>query len=96
MKVAGNGQVLKQLPPSQSFQVSASGSTILFQDWEILSVLWTYPTNKILLIQMWIVARETKALKQADELILQILPVPNDYLELSRIMPITTNPAPIA
>ena len=27
---------------------------------------WTYPTNKILLIQMWIVAREIKALKQAE------------------------------
>ena len=28
--------------------------------------MWTYPSNKILLIQIWIVAGEIKALKQAE------------------------------
>ena len=37
--IDANGQLLKQLPPSQSFQVSVINSTILFQNWEIPSVL---------------------------------------------------------
>ena len=41
----GNGQRLEQLPPSQAFQVSASGSSIAFQEVQIPSALWIEPSK---------------------------------------------------
>ncbi len=40
-----NGQRLEQLPPSQAFQVSASGSSIAFQEVQIPSALWIEPSK---------------------------------------------------
>ena len=41
----GRGQVLGRLPPSQAVQVNVSGSTILFQDWQIPSLLLLEPSD---------------------------------------------------
>ena len=41
----GNRQSLKPLSPGQSFQISVSNSTILFQNWQIPSLLWIEPTE---------------------------------------------------
>ncbi len=41
----GNGQRLEQLPPSQTFQVSASNSSIAFQEVQIPSALWIEPSK---------------------------------------------------
>ncbi len=41
----GNRQSLDSLSPSQSFQISASDSNILFQDWQLPSPLWIEPTD---------------------------------------------------
>ncbi len=43
--INGNGQRLEQLPSSQSFQASASNSNILFQDWQLPSMMWIEPTD---------------------------------------------------
>lgn len=43
--IDGNGQRLEQLPPSQAFQVSASGSSIAFQEVQIPSALWIEPSK---------------------------------------------------
>jgi len=43
--IDGNGQRLEQLPPSQAFQVSASSSSIAFQEVQIPSALWIEPTD---------------------------------------------------
>ncbi len=43
--IDGNGQRLEQLPPSQAFQVSASSSSITFQEVQIPSALWIEPTD---------------------------------------------------
>ncbi|WP_339376741.1 SpoIID/LytB domain-containing protein [Chlorogloea sp. CCALA 695] len=43
--IDGNRQSLEPLSPGQSFQVSASNSTILFQNWQIPSLLWIEPTD---------------------------------------------------
>jgi peptidoglycan hydrolase-like amidase len=43
--IDGNGQQLEQLPPSQAFQVSASGSSIAFQEVQVPSALWIEPSK---------------------------------------------------
>ncbi len=41
----GNRQSLELLSPGQSFQISASDSNILFQNWQVPSFLWIEPTE---------------------------------------------------
>ena len=41
--IDGNGQALEQLPPSEAVQVSASDSTILFQEMQSPTPLWIEP-----------------------------------------------------
>jgi peptidoglycan hydrolase-like amidase len=43
--IDGNGQSLEPLPPSEAIQISANNSTILFQNWQIPSLLWIEPTE---------------------------------------------------
>ena len=43
--IDGNGQQLEPLSPSESFQVSASNSTILFQEVQTPSALWIEPSK---------------------------------------------------
>ncbi len=40
-----NGQAIEQLPPNQSFQLGASNSNILFENWQIPSAIWIEPTR---------------------------------------------------
>ena len=41
----GNRQNLEALPPSEAIQITAHNSTLLFQNWQIPSVMWIEPTD---------------------------------------------------